>query len=139
MTQRGNGAPTRMGDIATYVNGYAFKPQDWYTEGMPIIRIQNLNDASADFNHYAGIIDEKYMVHNGDVLVSWATHLEAYLWNGGDAWLNQHILKLYLTEERLTKYFLFMLQIMHLKRHLRRLTDSKRPWNILNGGILKIQ
>ena len=49
-----------MGDIATYVNGYAFKPQDWSFEGMPIIRIQNLNDASAVFNRYAGEIDEKY-------------------------------------------------------------------------------
>ena len=93
MTKSGGGTPTRMGDIATYVNGYAFKPQDWSFEGMPIIRIQNLNDASAVFNRYAGEIDEKYRVHSGDVLVSWATHLEAYLWNGGDAWLNQHIFK----------------------------------------------
>ena len=31
----------RLGDIATYINGYAFKPKDWREKGIPIIRIQN--------------------------------------------------------------------------------------------------
>ena len=105
ITQSGDRTPTRMGDIATYVNGYAFKPQDWSFEGVPIIRIQNLNDPSADFNRFAGEIDEKYLVHNGDVLVSWATHLEAYLWNGGDAWLNQHIFKVVFDKRKVNKVF----------------------------------
>ena len=85
--------PTRMGDAATYINGYAFKPSDWGDDGWPIIRIQNLNDENAPYNHFSGIIDDKYHVRSGEVLVSWATHLEAYIWNGGDAWLNQHIFR----------------------------------------------
>ena len=32
----------RLGDIATYINGYAFKPEDRRNEGLPIIRIQDL-------------------------------------------------------------------------------------------------
>lgn len=32
----------RLGDIATYINGYAFKPEDRGIEGLPIIRIQDL-------------------------------------------------------------------------------------------------
>lgn len=82
-----------MGDIATYINGYAFKPTDWKESGLPIIRIQNLNDATAKFNYFDGEIDSKYLVTAGDVLVSWATHLEAYIWKGNSAWLNQHIFK----------------------------------------------
>ena len=34
----------KLGDIATYINGYAFKPEQWALNGMPIIRIQNLNN-----------------------------------------------------------------------------------------------
>lgn len=31
----------RLGNIASYLNGYAFKPSDRGEEGLPIIRIQN--------------------------------------------------------------------------------------------------
>lgn len=32
----------RLDDVATYINGYAFKPEDRGVEGLPIIRIQDL-------------------------------------------------------------------------------------------------
>ena len=32
----------KLGDIASYINGYPFKPEDRGTEGLPIIRIQNM-------------------------------------------------------------------------------------------------
>ncbi len=94
-----------MGDIATYINGYAFKPTQWENSGYPIIRIQNLNDATAPYNYFSGKIPDKYLVHNGDVLVSWATHLEAYIWNGNDAWLNQHIFKVVFDKMNVNKTY----------------------------------
>ena len=100
--------PVRMGDLATYVNGYAFKPTDWQTSGKPIIRIQNLNNETAPYNYFDGNISSKYAVHSGDVLVSWATHLEAYVWKGPDAWLNQHIFKVLFDKMAVDKtYFVF--------------------------------
>jgi type I restriction enzyme, S subunit len=30
----------RLGELAHYINGRAFKPEDWGTSGLPIIRIQ---------------------------------------------------------------------------------------------------
>ena len=38
----------KLGEVATYVNGYAFKPEHWGETGVPIIRIQNLNNLNAD-------------------------------------------------------------------------------------------
>ena len=47
-------------------------------------------------------------MHTGDVLVSWATHLEAYIWKGGDAWLNQHIFKVVFDKIEINKtYFVY--------------------------------
>lgn len=37
----------RLGDIASFINGRAFKPSEWSKKGLPIIRIQNLNDLNA--------------------------------------------------------------------------------------------
>src|SRR5437660_1726940 len=41
----------RIGDAMRLINGRAFKPSDWSTSGLPIVRIQNLNKADAPFNY----------------------------------------------------------------------------------------
>ena len=108
LTESTDTVPTRMGDIATYINGYAFKPVQWEDAGYPIIRIQNLNDANAPYNYYSGKLANKYLIHNGDVLVSWATHLEAYIWRGEEAWLNQHIFRVVFDKIEVDKtYFVY--------------------------------
>ena len=43
-----------VGEIGSYLNGFAFKPTQWGSEGLPIIRIQNLNDRNKPFNYYDG-------------------------------------------------------------------------------------
>jgi type I restriction enzyme S subunit len=97
----------RLGEVGNYINGYAFKPSDWSNTGKPIIRIQNLNNPSASFNYYNGQLDYKYLVKKGDVLISWSASLGAYLWNGEDAWLNQHIFKVKLTNQNVAKDYLY--------------------------------
>jgi len=32
-----------LGEVAEFINGAAFKPEDWHENGRKIIRIQNLN------------------------------------------------------------------------------------------------
>jgi type I restriction enzyme S subunit len=81
----------RLGDVARYINGAAFKPSDWRFEGLPIIRIQNLTNPDAPFNRYAGKLEDKFRVDNGDLLVSWSATLDVFRWQRGPAWLNQHI------------------------------------------------
>ena len=41
----------RIGQVAEFINGLAFKPNEWETKGLPIIRIQNLSDANKQFNY----------------------------------------------------------------------------------------
>ena len=52
----------KLGDVATYVNGYAFKPEHWVESGTPIIRIQNLNNPDAPYNYCNFDIPSKYIV-----------------------------------------------------------------------------
>ena len=83
----------KLGDVATYVNGYAFKPSDYSADGLPIIRIQNLTGNVYETNRFSGTLPEKFKVANGDILISWSASLGVYRWSHGDAWLNQHIFK----------------------------------------------
>ena len=83
----------RLGDVASYINGFAFKPSDWSTTGLPIIRIQNLTGTNEVFNYYDGDYPAQVEVNNGDILISWSATLGVYVWLEGKALLNQHIFK----------------------------------------------
>ncbi len=95
----------RLGDVATYVNGYAFKPSDWSDVGFPIIRIQDLTGTSYQTNKYNGDYAKKYEINNGDVLISWSASLGVYVWKGTKALLNQHIFKVVFDKEVVDKDF----------------------------------
>lgn len=79
------------------VNGCAFKPSEWSDVGLPIIRIQNLNDPSASFNYYPHAIDDRNRIKPGDLLFAWSGTLGssfgARVWQGPEGVLNQHIFK----------------------------------------------
>ena len=83
----------KVGNVAEYINGRAFKPEEWEQTGQPIIRIQNLNDPNAYYNRTKNEYEEKYLIKKGDLLFAWAASLGTYIWKGEDAWLNQHIFK----------------------------------------------
>ena len=100
-----------LGDVATYINGRAFKPSDWETCGLPIIRIQNLTNPSAPYNYSSKELEEKYKVQQGDLLFAWSASLGAHIWRGHDAWLNQHIFRVVPSEGINKKYlYYFLLQ-----------------------------
>ena len=84
-------------DICMLVNGKAFKPSDWSTSGKPIIRIQNLNDATKPFNYWNGSLEKQVIVNPGTVLLAWSgtpgTSFGAHIWNREDGVLNQHIFR----------------------------------------------
>jgi type I restriction enzyme S subunit len=97
----------RLGDVAEYLNGRAFKPEEWGKAGLPIIRIENLNSPTALFNSFEGRVDPRNMVNDGDLLISWSASLDAYNWSGGPAVLNQHIFKVEEKREFITREYLY--------------------------------
>lgn len=87
----------RLGDLFSFKNGRGFKKEEWSTKGLPIIRIQNLNDASASFNYFEGDYKSDIVVEPGDLLFSWSgtvgSSFGSHLWRGKTGLLNQHIFK----------------------------------------------
>src|SRR5205814_5082952 len=80
--------------VCSLVNGRVFRPDDWTLEGVPIVRIQNLNDSGASFNRYSGPVDPKFLIDAGELLFAWSgtpgTSFGAHIWRGQTAVLNQH-------------------------------------------------
>lgn len=84
---------TTMGAVADYLNGYPFKPRDWVSVGLPIVRIAQMTDPSAATDYFHGALPAEYRIDNGDLLFSWSATLMAMIWQRGPAYLNQHIYK----------------------------------------------
>jgi type I restriction enzyme S subunit len=86
----------RLGERLELINGRAFKPTDWIPEGLPIVRIQNLNNDSAPFNYCDELtVEHRHIIQSGSFLISWSgtpgTSFGAFIWQRGKAALNQHI------------------------------------------------
>jgi type I restriction enzyme S subunit len=98
-----------IGDLCELRNGRAFKPAEWTDEGIPIVRIQNLNNWQAKFNHYQGEVDANHLLGGGELLFAWSgtpgTSFGAHIWAGGKAALNQHIFRVDFDEVSLRKDF----------------------------------
>jgi type I restriction enzyme M protein len=89
-----------IGEVCNLINGRAFKPTDWEAAekgGLPIIRIQNLNNPAASLNYFSGEVKPQYLVEPGELLFSWSgsrgTSFGAHIWQGNRAILNQHIFR----------------------------------------------
>ncbi len=84
--------------VADFINGFAFKLDEWGLEGTPIIRIENLN-AGEDFNYTARELPAKYCADKGDLLFGWSgnrgTSFGPFLWwRAGRHYVNQHIFRI---------------------------------------------
>ena len=88
----------RVKELCNPVNGKAFKPHEWKESGLPIVRIQNLNDTTGEYNYYQGSVLEQHQLRGGELLFAWSgtpgTSFGAHIWEGGHAVLNQHIFRL---------------------------------------------
>jgi type I restriction enzyme, S subunit len=101
--------PLQIQDVCRLVNGRGFKPHEWKTSGLPIIRIQNIN-GSEDFNFYPGQFNPKILVEPGQLLFAWSgsrgTSFGPHVWNGGRALLNYHTWKVMANESCVFPEFL---------------------------------
>jgi len=79
--------------LADFVNGYAFKPEDFTEHGLPIIRIEQLKDSNAPFDFYHGKVPSENYIENDDLIFSWSASLFLQIWKRGKAVLNQHLFK----------------------------------------------
>lgn len=100
----------KIGDVCRLINGRAFKPTDWTPDGLPIVRIQNLNNLRAPFNRFNKPVEDRFLIDTGELLFAWSgtpgTSFGAHIWDRGRAVLNQHIFRVGFDAELFEKPFL---------------------------------
>jgi type I restriction enzyme S subunit len=105
-----------LDEICTLQNGRAFKKAEWVSSGVPIIRIQNLNNPEAAFNYFDGDYDSRIAVHPGDLLFSWSgtvgSSFGPHIWERELGVLNQHIFKVNLNDKIDLRYAYHVLRFI---------------------------
>jgi type I restriction enzyme S subunit len=118
-------------DIATYVNGAAFKSIDFCNpgDGLPVVKIAELKNGITDQTKYSKReLNETQRIDTRDMLYSWSgspdTSLDVFLWTRGPGLLNQHIFKV-ITNTGAQKRFVYYL-LKHLRPTLIEIARNKQ-------------
>ena len=91
---------TPLYGIADFSNGAAYKnihfsPTD---KGLPVIKIAELKAGVTASTRFTEVdLGERYRIEQDETLFSWSgnpdTSIDTFIWDGGPAWLNQHIFR----------------------------------------------
>ena len=63
----------RLGEVCDFENGFAFSSDNYCSQGVPLIRISNIQNSKIDLKDVVfvdKIVDEKFIVEKGDLLIA---------------------------------------------------------------------
>ena len=63
----------RLGEVCNFENGFAFSSDNYCSQGVPLIRISNIQNSKIDLKDVVfvdKIVDEKFIVEKGDLLIA---------------------------------------------------------------------
>ncbi len=125
-------------DLATFLNGFAFKPTQLGNVGLPIVKIPELRDGPTVKTpmNTGEHIPEKYLLDNGDILFSWSGTLLVNIWNHGKGLLNQHLFKVTPVSTNLRGLVYFALK--HALVEFQNQTTGATMKHIRKGALEKV-
>jgi len=91
--QRDEWEDLTLGESAEFINGFAFKPAHLAGTDLPVIRIKQLLDPSAEVDYTDIEVPQRNLIRDGDLIFSWSGTLASKFWHRGPAALNQHLFK----------------------------------------------
>lgn len=100
---------TRLGDVLTLINGRAYKKPELLDEGIPVLRIQNLNGGERWYYSDLSLPENKYC-EDGDLLFAWSASFGPYIWRGPKSIFHYHIWKIELSQELDKGFTYYLLQ-----------------------------
>lgn len=125
-----NGTQCSLHDLAKWKNGLAFKKINFSDEGVPVIKISELNNGIGPKTAYTKeIFSEDVHLKRGDLLFSWSgnpqTSIDTFRFDLEEGWLNQHIFKL-TPNEKLVDFDYFYFLMKNLKPYFTKIATNKQ-------------
>lgn len=125
-----NGTQCSLHDLAKWKNGLAFKKINFSDEGVPVIKIAELNNGIGPTTAYTKeVFSEDAHLKRGDLLFSWSgnpqTSIDTFRFDLEEGWLNQHIFKV-TPNEKLVDFDYFYFLMKNLKPYFTKIATNKQ-------------
>ncbi|MBQ3961368.1 MAG: restriction endonuclease subunit S [Muribaculaceae bacterium] len=128
-----------LSSIAEYINGLAmqkFRPLE-NEIGLPVLKIKELGNGDFDSNSEfcsPSLVDDKFIINNGDIIFSWSGTLMVKYWCGGKGGLNQHLFNV--VPKEYPKWFVYQWTKFHLANFIRIAKDKAVTMGHIKRGEL---
>lgn len=96
----------RLGDVCEFLNGRAYKANEFKESGTPIVRIQNLTGIGNYVYSDLELPENKY-INAGDLIYAWSATFGPYIWKGEKSIYHYHIWKIECDEKKIDKHYFF--------------------------------
>lgn len=123
-----------QGKVAEFINGRAYKKDEWEDSGIPVIRLQNLTGTSEKYYYSNLKLPEKNYCYSGDLLYMWSATFGATIWEGEKAIFHYHIWKIKCKQEKIRQQFMYYNLEDITKRMMRQVSGSTMP-HITKSGM----
>ena len=109
---------TAISDVADVLSGFAFKSELFNeNDGIPLIRIRDLQKRKFTEVGYTGDYEERYLVNSGDFLIGMDGGFRCYEWLGPKALLNQRVCRIQsFDKSEVVPRFVFFLVNQYLEK-----------------------
>lgn len=135
-----------LGEVCKLKNGFAFKSSEYKTEGIPVIRISDINGGVVSGDDAvrvdADVEYENYLVENNDILVamSGATTGKFGIYKSNEkAYQNQRVGKFKILDAKILNNHFLLYQIHSLKRQIEKDAYGGAQPNISSTKIEQMQ
>lgn len=102
-----------FGEVASFLSGFAWSAPKFNSDGtgIPVIRIQNVSTSDSSFLYWNEAFDERFVIREGDMLLTLSGSFRATVWDGPNALLNQRIVKIVPSSRINRRYLLHYLSM----------------------------
>lgn len=139
--------PQPLLHLAEWINGLAFKNIAFADEGLPVVKIAEIKNGFSDATKRTnGVYDDRVRLRDGDLLFCWSgqpeTSIGTFVWDKGDAWLNQHIFRVLPDESIDRRFFRFLM--LYLQPNFQEIARNKQTTGLghvtkADLGMMQIQ
>ena len=121
--------PIKLYELAEWINGKAFKKDDYNITGLPVIKIAELNTGLSSNTKYSINNDVKFYIKKGDILFAWSgnpdTSIDTHKFKEKEGYLNQHIFKVLPNDNKIESDFLYYI-LKYLKPFFKEIARNKQ-------------